>query len=400
MNVLTLNCGSSSVKYQLINTKTENVLCQGIVERIGIDGTRIIHKKGKDKHIIEPHLPDHKAAVDNIIKLLTDDQYGGIQSLDEIDAIGHRLVHGGDKLVASVKIDDKVMKILNDCIDFAPLHNPANIKGIEAAQAELPGKPNIGVFDTAFHSSMPAVAYTYGIPKHYLTDYSIRRYGFHGTSHYFVAKQAAEMMEKDLNELKIITVHLGNGASVTAIENGKSVDTSMGFTPLEGLIMGTRCGDVDPGVLFHISKIEGLKDEDEMNNFFNKKCGMLGITGFTSDMRDIEDKALKGDKDMKLALDVYCYRIKKYIGSYMGILNRADAIVFTGGVGENSDVTREWVVENMENLGIKIDPAKNNGLRGKAMEISTDDSIVKVFAIPTNEELVIAQETEKVLNKK
>jgi len=398
MNVLTLNCGSSSVKYQLINTKNENVLCLGLVERIGIDGTRIIHRVNGEKHIIEPSIPDHKAAIDNIIALLTDEKYGSIKSLDEIDAIGHRLVHGGDKLTTSVKIDESVMDILKECIDFAPLHNPANIKGVEAAMEELPGKPNVGVFDTAFHSTMPPVAYTYGIPKEYLEKHSIRRYGFHGTSHVFVANRAAEMMDKDINDCNIITIHLGNGASVTAIRNGKSVDTSMGFTPLEGLIMGTRCGDVDPGVLFHISKMEGLKDEDEMNTYFNKQCGMLGITGKTSDMRDIEDWALEGDKDMKLALDIYCYKIKKYVGSYMAVLNRVDAIVFTGGVGENSDVTREWVLENMENLGIKIDPAKNDGLRGKAMEISTEDSVVKVFAIPTNEELVIAQETEKVLS--
>ncbi|MBN2282250.1 MAG: acetate kinase [Candidatus Marinimicrobia bacterium] len=399
MNVLTLNCGSSSVKYQLINTESENVLCQGIVERIGIDGTRIVHKESGNKHVIEPHIPDHKAAIDNIIGLLTDKKYGTIQSLDEIDAIGHRLVHGGDKLTSSVLIDDHVMNILKECIDFAPLHNPANIKGVEAAMAELPGKPNVGVFDTAFHSTMPPVAYTYGIPKKYLMEHSIRRYGFHGTSHYYVAKKAAEMMEKPFNESNIITIHLGNGASVTAIKDGKSVDTSMGFTPLEGLIMGTRCGDVDPGVLFHISKMEDLEDEDEMNNFFNKNCGMLGITGKTSDMRDIEDWALEGDAEMKLALDIYCYRIKKYVGSYMAVLNRTDAIVFTGGVGENSDVTREWVLQDMDFLGIKIDPSKNNGLRGKAQEISTADSKVKVFAIPTNEELVIAQETEKVLSK-
>jgi len=397
MNVLTLNCGSSSVKYQLINTDTENVLCQGLVERIGIDGTRIVHKINGKKHVLEPSLPDHTAAIDKILQLLTDSEYGSVKSLDEIDAIGHRLVHGGDKLTTSVRIDNNVMDILKDCIDFAPLHNPANIKGVEAAQANLPGKPNVGIFDTAFHSTMPAYAYTYGIPKKYLTEHSIRRYGFHGTSHYYVARKAAEMMGKDIRDLKIITAHLGNGASITAIENGKSVDTSMGFTPLEGLIMGTRCGDVDPGVLFHISKMEGLKNEDEMNKYFNKKCGMLGITGLTSDMRDIEDKALAGDKEMKIALDTYCYRIKKYIASYMGVLNKADAIVFTGGVGENSDVTREWAVADMENLGIKIDPAKNNGVRGRAAEISADDSDVKIFTIPTNEELVIAQETEKVL---
>ncbi len=397
MNVLTLNCGSSSVKYQLINTKKEDVLCQGLVERIGIEGTRIVHKTNGNKHVVEPSIKNHKDAIDNIIKLLTDDKLGSVKNLSEIDAIGHRLVHGGDKLTSSVKINDDVMGVLNECIDFAPLHNPANIKGVEAAVAELPGKPNVGVFDTAFHSTMPAKAYTYGIPKKYLEEYSIRRYGFHGTSHAFVAQQAADMMGKKFNELKIITVHLGNGASVTAIKNGKSVDTSMGFTPLEGLIMGTRCGDVDPGVLFHISKMEGLKNEDEMNHFFNKKCGMLGITDLTSDMRDIEDKALEGDKEMKLALEIYCYRIKKYISSYMGTLNQADAIVFTGGVGENSDVTREWVLEDMENLGIKVDPAKNDGLRGKAQEISADDSRVKVFAIPTNEELVIAKETERVL---
>ncbi len=397
MNVLTLNSGSSSVKYQLINTKTEAEMCLGLIERIGIDGTRIIHRKNGKKYILEPKIADHKEAIDQILKLLIDNEHGALKSLDEIDAIGHRLVHGGNKFNQSILIDDQVLKALHECIAFAPLHNPANIKGVEAAEEQLPGKPNVGVFDTAFHSSIPDYAYMYGIPKKYYIEDGIRRYGFHGTSHYYVSKRAAEMMGKKVDEVNIITCHLGNGASIAAVEKGKSIDTSMGFTPVEGLIMGTRCGDIDPGVIFYISEKENFT-ANETNEFFNKECGMLGLSEETSDMRDIEEKALQGVPSHKLAFDTYNYRIKKYVSTYFGVLNGADAIVFTGGVGENSDVTRAAVLKNMENLGIEIDPKKNSGLRGKEAFINTDNSKVKIMVIPTNEELVIAKETERVLN--
>lgn len=396
MNVLTINSGSSSVKYQLINPNSGDVLCEGIVERIGIDGTRIKHKIDGEKTKYDLDISDHKGAIDSILKIITDDDFGPLEGLDEIDAIGHRLVHGGDKFSESVMIDDQVMQVLHDCIDFAPLHNPPNIKGIEAAEEELPGKPNVGVFDTAFHSSLPAEAFLYAIPYKYYREESIRKYGFHGTSHYYVANRAAEMLNKDIEKMNIITCHLGNGASVTAVKNGKSVDTSMGFTPLEGLVMGTRSGDIDPGVIFYIAEEEDMSIE-EANHFFNKECGVLGLSEDTSDMRDLEEKALAGEEHYKLTLDVYHYRIKKYISAYIGIMNGVDAIVFTGGVGENSDYTRADSVKDMDNLGIIIDDDKNNGLRGKEAVISADESDVDILVIPTNEELVIARETARVL---
>lgn len=399
MNVLTINSGSSSVKYQLIRPREEEVLCKGQVERIGIDGTRIKHKIDSQKLQKDLDIKDHKGAIDSILEIITDEQVGAIKDLDEIDAIGHRLVHGGDKFSESVLIDDDVMETLHECKDFAPLHNPPNIKGVEAAEEELPGKPNVGVFDTAFHSTLPPEAYLYAIPYKYYREESIRKYGFHGTSHYYVANRAAKILNKNIEDMKIITCHLGNGASVTAVKNGKSIDTSMGFTPLEGLVMGTRSGDIDPGVIFYIAEEEDMTIE-EANQFFNKKCGVLGLSEDTNDMRDLEEKALAGKEQYKITMDVYHYRIKKYISAYIGIMNGVDAIVFTGGVGENSDYTREDSLKNMDNLGIIVDPEKNEGLRGKEAVINASESEVDVLVIPTNEELVIAQETERILKEK
>lgn len=399
MNVLTLNSGSSSVKYQLIRPDEKEVLCSGQVERIGIDGTRIVHKTDGNKIKKKLDISNHKGAIDSILEIVTDEEIGALEGLDEIDAIGHRLVHGGDKFAHSVLIDDDVMETLHECKDFAPLHNPPNIKGVESAEERLPGKPNVGVFDTAFHSTLPPEAYLYAIPYRYYREESIRKYGFHGTSHYYVANRAAQMLDKDIENMNIITCHLGNGASVAAVKNGKSIDTSMGFTPLEGLVMGTRSGDIDPGVIFYIAEEENMSIE-ETNQFFNKKCGVLGLSEDTNDMRDLEEKALAGEKQYKITLDVYHYRIKKYISAYMGIMNGVDAIVFTGGVGENSDYTREDSLKNMDNLGIVIDDEKNDGLRGKEAIISADESDVDILVIPTNEELVIAQETARILKEK
>lgn len=399
MNVLTLNSGSSSVKYQLIRPDKKEVLCSGQVERIGIDGTRIVHKTNDEKIKKELDISNHKGAIDSILEIMTDEEIGALEGLDEIDAIGHRLVHGGDKFAHSVLIDDNVMETLHECKDFAPLHNPPNIKGVEAAEERLPGKPNVGVFDTAFHSTLPPEAYLYAIPYRYYREESIRKYGFHGTSHYYVASRAAQMLDKDIENMNIITCHLGNGASVAAVKNGKSIDTSMGFTPLEGLVMGTRSGDIDPGVIFYIAEEENMSIE-EANQFFNKKCGVLGLSEDTNDMRDLEEKALAGEKQYKITMDVYHYRIKKYISAYLGIMNGVDAIVFTGGVGENSDYTREDSLKNMDNLGIVVDKEKNDGLRGKEAIISADESDVDILVIPTNEELVIAQETARILKEK
>jgi len=398
MKVLTINSGSSSVKYQLIRPETEEELCHGQVERIGIDNTKIKHSN--DDQEAEKHLDieDHEGAINSILQIITDDQVGPLDDLDEIDALGHRLVHGGDKFSESIKIDDEVMDTLYECRDFAPLHNPPNIKGIEAAEEQLPDKPNVGVFDTAFHSDIPEEAYLYAIPYKYYREDSIRRYGFHGTSHYYVSHQAADILDQDIEDMKIITCHLGNGASVAAVKNGRSIDTSMGFTPLEGLVMGTRTGDIDPGIIFYIAEQEDMTLE-EANDFFNKKCGVLGLSEDTSDMRDIEEKAFDGQEQYQTTLDVYHYRIKKYISAYTGIMNGVDAIVFTGGVGENSDYTRAESVKNMENLGIEIDHDKNNGVRGETAILSSDESNTDILVIPTNEELVIAKETKRVLEE-
>ena len=399
MKILVINSGSSSIKYQLVDMENEDVLAKGYLERIGISGSRLKHKKNSEEYIIEKSIPTHREGLKLIMDTLVSPDKGVIKSFDEIKAIGHRVVHAGEAFAGSVRINDEVMKSLKDCIKLAPLHNPPNIMGIEAAVELMPNVPQVGVFDTAFHvKSLPKYAYLYAIPYKYYEKYGIRRYGFHGTSHKFVSNEAAKMLGKDIKDLKIITCHLGNGASIAAVDGGRSIDTTMGFTPLEGLYMGTRSGDLDPAIVTYLMDEEGLTSQ-EVYTLLNKKSGMLGVTGMTSDMRDIEDAALEGNERAKLALDMYSYKIKKYIGSYAVAMGGVDAIVFTGGVGENSDIVRRDVCSTMEFMGVKIDDSKNDGLRGKKMDISTEDSKVKVLVIPTNEEIVIARDTKEIVEK-
>ncbi|WP_036223636.1 acetate kinase [Mesoaciditoga lauensis] len=397
MKVLVINSGSSSLKYQLFDMKDESVLCSGIVERIKLDGSRLIHKVNSKKYVVETPVKDHKVALKIVLDTLLDPEKGVIKSMDEIEAVGHRVVHGGETFSGSVLIDEKVMKALEDNVELAPLHNPPNITGIVAAKELLPDAPQVGVFDTAFHQTLPEKAYFYAIPMKYYKKYKIRRYGFHGTSHFYVSRRAAEILGKPVEKLKTITCHIGNGASITAVKHGKSVDTSMGFTPLEGLVMGTRSGDMDPAIVTFLQEKEGLTSK-EINDILNKQSGVYGITnGFSSDMRDIEDAALEGTNDLaKIALEMYDYRIAKYVGAYAAAMNGVDAIVFTGGVGENSPYTRKDVCSYLEFLGIHIDDEKNN-MRGKEEIISTKDSKVKVLVVPTNEELVIARDTKKIV---
>ncbi len=398
MKVLVINCGSSSLKYQLINMDNEEVLAKGICERIGIEGSFLKHQSGEgDKITIEKPMPTHTEAIQSVLEALTDSNHGVIKNMSEINAVGHRVVHAGEKYATSVIINDEVMVALNECIELAPLHNPPNIIGIEACKKIMPNVPMVGVFDTAFHQTMPKEAYIYAIPYEMYEKYKIRRYGFHGTSHKYVAETAAEFLEKPLSELKIITCHLGNGASVAAVKNGKSIDTSMGFTPLEGLAMGTRSGDMDPAIVTFLQEKENLTAE-QVNNLLNKKSGVFGISKLSSDFRDIEDAAVNGNKNAQLALDIYHYRVKKYIGAYMAAMNGADAIVFTAGLGENSISSREAICKDMEFLGIKINLEKNK-VRGKVTDISAEDSKVKVLIVPTNEELMIARDTKTLLNK-
>ncbi|CAM2954338.1 acetate kinase [Hathewaya histolytica] len=398
MKVLVINCGSSSLKYQLIDMSTEEALAKGLVERIGIEGSILTHKaEGKDKHIIQTPMKDHQVAIELVLGALTDKEYGVISSMDEISAVGHRVVHGGEKYAKSVIINDEVMVNLEECAKLAPLHNPANIIGINACKKLMPNTPMSVVFDTAFHQTMPEHAYIYALPYEAYEKHSVRRYGMHGTSHKYVSDVAAEMMNKNIEDVKIITCHLGNGASVTAVKNGKSVDTSMGFTPLEGLVMGTRCGDIDPAIIPFLMKEDNLSI-DEIDNLMNKKSGVLGVSGVSSDFRDIEDAAKEGNHRAKLALDVFHYRVKQYIGSYTAAMNGVDAIVFTAGLGENSIDSREEICKDMNFLGIKLDKEKNN-VRGKAVEVSAEDSKVKIFVIPTNEELMIAKETVSLISK-
>lgn len=399
MKVLVINSGSSSIKYQLLDMKTEEVLSKGLVERIAIDGSRIVHRVNGEKHIIEHEIPNHEVGLKLVLDLLTDEKYGVLKNLNEIEAVGHRVVHGGERFASSVKITDEVLKTIEALSFLAPLHNPANIMGIKSAMKLLPGVPQVGVFDTAFHQKMPAKAYLYAIPYEYYEKYKIRRYGFHGTSHRYVSKRAAEILGKPYDQLKVITVHVGNGASVAAVKNGISVDTSMGFTPLEGLVMGTRSGDIDPAIVEFLEKEEGLSAK-EVVSILNKKSGVYGLTkGFSSDMRDIEDKAIEGDSVCRLAFDVYEYRIAKYIGAYAAAMNGVDAIVFTAGVGENSPIMREEIIENyLGYLGINVDKEANK-VRGEEKIISTPDSKVSVMVIPTNEELMIARDTKEIIEK-
>ena len=393
MKILVLNCGSSSLKYQLIDMSNEEVLCVGLVERIGIEGS--ILKQEKDgvegKLIVEQPMKNHQDAIKLVLDAVVDPQYGGVKDIKEVEAVGHRVVHGGEKFAGSVLITDEVKAALEECIELAPLHNPANIMGIEACEAILPGVPMVGVFDTAFHQTMPKSSYLYGLPHELYTKYGVRRYGFHGTSHRYVSQRAAEMLGKNIEDCKIITCHLGNGASVAAIDGGKSVDTSMGFTPLEGLIMGTRCGDIDAAILPFLMEKEGL-DAKGLSNLMNKKSGVYGMTGISSDFRDIEDAAAQNNELAQIALESYAKKVKKYIGSYAAEMNGVDAVVFTAGVGENGIDMRADIMANMDFLGMKLDEEANK-VRGKERVISTEDSKVKILLIPTKEELMIARDT-------
>ena len=393
MNVLVINCGSSSLKFQLINAETEKVLAKGLCERIGIDGRLTYQPAGGEKEKSDLAMPTHTEAIQFVIDALTNEKTGVVKSLDEIGAVGHRLVHGGEKFASSVVITDEVKKAVEECNDLAPLHNPANLIGVAACEKLMPGTPMVAVFDTAFHQTMPEKAYMYGLPYEYYEKYKVRRYGFHGTSHSFVSKRAAEVMGKSYDEVKTIVCHLGNGSSVSAVLNGKCVDTSMGLTPLEGLVMGTRSGDIDPAIMEFIAKKENLDIEGVME-VLNKKSGVFGISGgLSSDFRDLTDAMNAGDKKAKIAMDVFSYRVAKYIGSYAAAMNGVDDIVFTAGIGENDDYVREEVCKYLGYLGVDFDAEVNNGLRGKAAEITKAGSKVRVFVIPTNEELAIARET-------
>ena len=391
MNILVINCGSSSLKYQLINSETEGVLAKGLCERIGIDGMLTYQPEGGEKEKSEIAMPTHTEAINAVLAALTNEKSGVIKSLSEVGAVGHRVVHGGEKFTSSCLINDESMKAIEECNDLAPLHNPANLIGIRACQELMPGVPMVAVFDTAFHQTMPDVAYTYGIPYEYYEKYKVRRSGFHGTSHSYVSKRTAEIVGKPYDQMKIIVCHLGNGASISAVNCGKSVDTSMGLTPLEGLVMGTRSGDLDPAIIDFVGKKEGLS-LDEMNEVLNKKSGMLGISGVSSDGRDLEAAAETGNKRAQLALDVFDYRVIKYIGAYAAAMNGVDAIAFTAGIGENNIKMRKDVCSSLTYLGVKLDEEKNN-VRGEERIISADDSKVQVLLVPTNEELAIARET-------
>ena len=398
MNILVINCGSSSLKYQLINMDNEEVLAKGLVERIGIDGSRIKHTTvGKEEVVIEEAMKDHRKALELVTNALTDENHGAVKSMDEIYAVGHRVVHGGEEFADSVVIDDKVMEAINNCIDLAPLHNPPNIMGIEACKELMPDTPMVAVFDTSFHQTMPAENYIYALPYEYYEKYGIRRYGFHGTSHRYVSLKVAQMLDKPVEELNIITCHLGNGSSLCAVKGGKSFATSMGFTPLAGLAMGTRCGDIDPAIVPYICEKEGLT-LDEVNDVMNKKSGVLAISGVSSDFRDLEEAQDEGNKRAELALNVFSNKVKEYIGSYSALLGHVDAIVFTAGIGENSASMREQICQGLEGINIEIDPELNN-IRGKDAIVSKDSSPVKVLVIPTNEELMIARDTLELTKK-
>ena len=397
MKVLVINCGSSSLKYQVLDMTNEALLAKGLVERIGMDGAVINHTKtGEDTIVNEVPMDDHKAAIAQVLAAIQDPAHGVVSDMSEIGAVGHRVVHAGEKYADSVIIDDTVMAALEECIEIAPLHNPPNLSGIEACRALMPDTPMVAVFDTAFHQTMPPESYIYALPYEYYEKYKVRRYGFHGTSHKYVAQRAAEMLGKGINDLKLITCHLGNGASVTAIKNGKVVDTSMGFTPLEGLVMGTRSGDIDPAIVSYIKEKEGL-DDAGINNVLNKKSGVLGVSGVSSDFRDIEAAVEEGNERADLALRMFAQRVKFYIGAYIAELNGVDAIVFTAGVGENDISMREIICDDMDSLGLNLDPLKNK-VRGKDTVISSDDSKVTLLLIPTNEELMIARDTYNLTN--
>ena len=393
MNILVINCGSSSLKFQLINAESEEVLAKGLCERIGIDGRLTYQPAGGEKEISEKAMPTHTEAIQFVIDALTNEKTGVVKSLSEIGAVGHRIVHGGEKFASSVVITEEVKKAVEECNDLAPLHNPANLIGVEACEKLMPGTPMVAVFDTAFHQTMPEKAYMYGLPYEYYEKYKVRRYGFHGTSHSCVSKKAAEVMGKAYDEVKTIVCHLGNGASVSAVLNGKSVDTSMGLTPLEGLVMGTRSGDIDPAIMEFIAQKENLDIEGIMN-VLNKKSGVFGLSGeISSDFRDLTGAMAEGDKKAKIALEVFAYRVAKYIGAYAAAMNGVDDIVFTAGIGENVSYVREQVCSYLGYLGVELDPDANEKFRGEQGEITKPGCKVRVFVIPTNEELAIARET-------
>ncbi|AYE35581.1 acetate/propionate family kinase [Clostridium septicum] len=396
MKVLVINCGSSSLKYQLIDMATEEAMVQGLVERIGIEGSVLVQKvEGRDKYIINTEIKDHKAAIKLVLGAIIDKEHGVIKSMEEITAVGHRVVHGGEKYSESVIITDKVLESIRECIALAPLHNPPNIIGIEACMELMPNTPMVVVFDTAFHQTMPKEAYICPVPYELYEKYGIRKYGFHGTSHKYVANKAAEVMGKDIKDLKIITCHLGNGCSITAVKGGKSVDTSMGFTPLAGVMMGTRSGNIDPSVIGFLVKEQGytMKEIDEL---LNKKSGILGVSGISSDFRDVREAYTEGNERAKLALDIFHYKIRSQIAAYAGIMGGVDAIVFTAGIGENSSLTRKESLKGLEFLGFTINEEKNE-VRADVQEISDEGSKVKVYEIATNEELMIARDTKELL---
>ena len=396
MNVLVVNCGSSSLKFQLINSDTEAVAAKGLCERIGIDGRLVYQPAGGEKEITEAPMPTHTEAIQMVLDALVNPKTGVLKSLDEVEAIGHRVLHGGSKITQSVIINDEVISVIDECCDLGPLHNPANLMGIRACMELMPGKPNVAVFDTAFHQTMPPKAYRYAIPTKYYEKYAVRKYGFHGTSHSFVSKETIKYLGLDKDNSKVIVCHLGNGASISAVENGKCVDTSMGLTPLEGLLMGTRSGDLDPAVLEFVCKKENI-DVKEMVRILNKESGVMALSnGLSSDFRDLEEAMDNGNEAAKLAIDAFCYRVAKYVGSYVAAMNGVDAIAFTGGIGENADVVRAKVLSYLGYLGIKMDPEMNKK-RGENFVLSTEDSKVKVAVIPTNEELAICRETVELV---
>lgn len=399
MKILVLNCGSSSIKYKLFDMTSHEVMAQGGIEKIGLQGAflKLTDKNGK-KVILEQEIPGHQEGIQFILSVLTDATYGCIKDYKEIDAVGHRLVHGGEKFASSVLITQDVINKVIECSDLAPLHNPANLKGVNAMEALIPGIPQVAVFDTAFHQTMPPKAYMYGLPYELYTKYGIRRYGFHGTSHRYVSKRACEILGVPYESQKIITAHIGNGGSIAAVCNGKCVDTTMGLTPTEGLLMGTRCGDVDPGAIPFIMEKEGL-DAAGLSDLFNKKSGVAGLVGGSSDMRDLEAAVEKGDERAIMTMDVYNYRIKKYVGAYAAAMGGCDILVWTGGVGENQWETRRVVCQDMEYMGMKIDVEKNDKMRGEEMVISTPDSKVTIIVVPTDEEFMIASDTLDILSK-
>ena len=394
MKILVINCGSSSLKYQLFDMETEEVLVKGLVERIGIEGSRLVQKKDGDEFIIEEAMEDHTKAVGHVFDALVDSENGVISDLSEINAVGHRVVHGGEKMTSSAPVTDEVKEAIKEAAKFAPLHNPANMMGLKACEELLPNVPNVVVFDTAFHQTMPAKTYLYGIDYKYYEEDGIRKYGFHGTSHNYITNKAAELLGKDVADTNIISAHLGNGSSITAVKEGKSFDTTMGMTPLEGLVMGTRSGDMDPAVVTYIEQKDGVSPE-EMDTILNKESGVLGVSGVSSDFRDLEDAAKEGNERAQYALDMFTTRAKRYIAGYMAEIERVDAIVFTGGIGENSIPMRQDILKGFEQFGIKIDEEANN-VRGGEHVISTEDSKVKVMVIATDEELMIARDTQRL----